>query len=238
MARIVFVTGGSRGIGRCLVDAFKRAGDQVATCATRTDHLESSAADLKLGCDVAEASGVRRAIGLVVKRFGHIDVVVNNAGIAGANPLDPGSDDQIWHRMIDVNLHGTYYMCKYALPHLPDQTGRIINIASTLGVRGSAEQTAYTAAKHGVVGLTKALALHTADRGITVNAICPTWVRSDMAINRWREMGATEADAAAPIPLGRIMEPEEIAPLAVYLASDAAGGITGQAMLVDGGLTA
>lgn len=238
MGRVVFVTGGSRGIGRAMVEAFRAEGDRIATCATRIEHLADVTADLSMACDVSDAGKVGDAITRVVETFGRLDVVVNSAGLAGTNPLGPDADDAQWHRIIDVNLNGTYYVCRHAMSHLPDGTGRIINVASVLGLGGVPDQTAYTAAKHGVVGFTRALARALGPRGITVNAICPTWVRSDMARGRWADLGMTESDAAAPIPIGRIIEPEEVAALAVYLASSGAGAITGQALPIDGGVTA
>ena len=134
---------------------------------------------------------------------------MNSAGLAGANTLD--GDDALWHAIISANLHGTYYCCKAALPLLPDGSGRIVNIASVLGLRGVPDQTAYCAAKHGVVGFTRALALALAPRGITVNAICPGWVDTDMARQRFAELGITAEAAAAGVPTGHIATPAEVA---------------------------
>ena len=130
---------------------------------------------------------------------------MNCAGIAGANRLD--GDDRLWHAIIGSNLHGTYHCCKAVLPQLPDGTGRIVNIASVLGLRGVPDQTAYCAAKHGVIGFTRALALALAPRGITVNALCPGWVDTDMAAQRYAELGITAEQAAAGVPTGRIASP-------------------------------
>jgi NAD(P)-dependent dehydrogenase (short-subunit alcohol dehydrogenase family) len=162
---------------------------------------------------------------------------VNSAGLAGSNALDPASDDLLWHRIFDVNVHGTYYFTKYAYPHLPDG-GRIINIGSRLSHKGVADQTAYSAAKHAVLGFTRAFALHAAARGVTVNAVCPGWVRTDMARARWEALGIDEREAAAGVPLGRIAEPAEVASLVFFLASDEAASITGQAFNIDGGALA
>ncbi|MFT3771672.1 MAG: SDR family oxidoreductase [Minicystis sp.] len=144
----------------------------------------------------------------------------------------------LWHQIIDVNLHGTYHVCKHALPHLPDGRGRIINISSILGVKGVSDQTAYCTSKHAVIGLTRSLAHLAAPRRITVNALCPGWVRTEMAEERMREIGVTEADFKHTVPLGRFIEPGEVADLAIYLVSEAASGITGQALLIDGGTSA
>jgi NAD(P)-dependent dehydrogenase (short-subunit alcohol dehydrogenase family) len=231
------VTGGSRGIGLAIVDRFKTAGWRVATCARALDHLTDNPADFKFACDVSDSKAVREGIAAVAREFGAIDALVNNAGLAGSNPLEPDSDDTLWHQVIDVNLHGTYYVTKHAFPHIPDG-GRIINIGSVLSHQGVADQTAYSAAKHAVLGFTRAFSWHAAQRRVTVNAVCPGWVRTDMARERWAELGIDEAIAAADIPLGRIVEPAEVAALVQFLASDEAGAITGQAFNIDGGALA
>jgi len=159
--------------------------------------------------------------------------LVNSAGAAGANRLD--GDDDLWHAIIGSNLHGTYYCCKAVLPLLPDGTGRIINIASVLGLRGVPDQTAYCAAKHGVVGFTRALALAVAARGITVNALCPGWVDTEMAVQRYAELGITAEQAAAGVPTGRIASPQEVADATIWLLRPEARGITGHALPIDGG---
>ena len=234
--RSAFVTGGSRGIGLAVVERFKSAGWRVAACARFLDRLDRCPADVKLACDVTDRDAVRATIATVVRELGALDVLVNCAGLAGSNPLDT-DDDTLWHRVIDVNLHGTYYVTKYAFPHIRDG-GRIVNIGSILSLRGAADQTAYTAAKHGVLGFTRAFARHAAARRVTVNAVCPGWVRTEMAERRWAELGIDEERAAAEAPLGRIVEPEEVASLVFFLASEEAAAITGQAFTIDGGVLA
>ena len=233
----VLVTGGSRGIGLAIVERFKTAGWRVAACARALDHLAECPADFKFACDVSEADAVRDSVAAVVQEFGAIDALVNSAGLAGSNPLDPASDDALWHRVIDVNLHGTYYVTKHAFAHIPDG-GRIINIGSVLSHTGVADQTAYSAAKHAVLGFTRAFSQHAAARGVTVNAVCPGWVRTDMARDRWHELQIDASRAASEVPLGRIVEPAEVAALVYFLASDEAGAITGQAFNIDGGMLA
>jgi NAD(P)-dependent dehydrogenase (short-subunit alcohol dehydrogenase family) len=236
-SKSVLVTGASRGIGRAIVDRFEMGGWRVAACARALEHLSENPADFKFACDVTDPEAVRDCIAAVMREVGAIDALVNNAGLASSNPLDPESDDALWHRVIDVNLNGTYYFTKYAFPHIPDG-GRIINIGSVLSHRGVADQTAYSAAKHAVLGFTRAFALHAAARSVTVNVVCPGWVRTDMARNRWEELDIDEEKAASRIPLGRITEPAEVASLVHFLASDEAGGITGQAFNIDGGTLA
>lgn len=227
------VTGGSRGIGRAIVERLRHDGWQVATCALSGDGPGHSAADLVLACDVADPGDVARAISSVVDKFGTLQLLVNNAGLAGSNSLEPDSDDELWHRIVDVNLHGTYYMTKRAYPHMADG-GQIINIGSVLSHTGVADQSAYTAAKHAVLGFTRAFALHAAERNISVNCICPSWVLTDMARERWAELGINETLAAADTPHGRITTPDDVATLVSHLASSEAGSVTGQAFDTDG----
>ncbi|MGD8323742.1 MAG: SDR family NAD(P)-dependent oxidoreductase [Gammaproteobacteria bacterium] len=231
------VTGGSRGIGLAIVERFKTAGWQVATCARALESLETNPADLCFACDVTNVDSVRNGVASIVREFGTIDILVNSAGLAGSNPLAADDDDALWHRIVDVNLNGTYYVTKHAYPHIPDG-GRIVNLGSLLSHRGVADQTAYSAAKHAVLGFTRAFARHAATRGITVNAVCPGWVRTDMAAERWQELGIDQAQAAAATPLGRVAEPAEVASLVQFLASDEAGAMTGQAFNIDGGTLA
>lgn len=233
----VLVTGASRGIGLAVVERFKAAGWRVAACSRSADRLDRCPVDFKLACDVTDSRAVRDGIAAVVRELGLLDALVNCAGLAGSNPLDTEDDDALWHRVIDVNLNGTYYVTKHAFPHIRDG-GRIVNIGSILSLKGAADQTAYTAAKHGVLGFTRAFARYAAARRVTVNVVCPGWVRTDMARSRWAELGIDEAGAAAEAPLGRIVEPDEVASLVYFLASDEAAAITGQAFTVDGGVLA
>jgi NAD(P)-dependent dehydrogenase (short-subunit alcohol dehydrogenase family) len=223
--RCAVVTGGTRGIGRAIADRLRGEGWDVLVLARRAaDGPHRFAA-----CDVAEAGAVRA----VFDRLVRIDALVNCAGIAGANRLD--DDDALWHAIIGSNLHGTYHCCKAALPLLPDGSGRIVNVASVLGLRGVPDQTAYCAAKHGVVGFTRALALAVAPRGITVNALCPGWVETGMAAQRYEELGITAEQAAAGVPTGRIASPGEVADATVWLLRPESRGITGHALPIDGG---
>jgi NAD(P)-dependent dehydrogenase (short-subunit alcohol dehydrogenase family) len=219
------VTGGTRGIGRAVADRLAQDGWDVVVVAR---HAVASPHRL-VTCDVADATAVRQ----VFAPLDRVDALVNCAGIAGANTLD--GDDALWHAIIDSNLHGTYHCCKAVLPLLPDGTGRIVNVASVLGLRGVPDQTAYCAAKHAVVGFTRALALSLAPRGITVNALCPGWVDTEMAAQRYAELGITAAQAAAGVPTGRIASPQEIADSVAWLLRPEARGITGHALPIDGG---
>jgi short-subunit dehydrogenase len=222
--RTAVVTGGTRGIGLAVADRLAADGWSVRVLARKTGGRHACVA-----CDVADPVAVAAAFADLPR----VDALVNAAGIAGANRLD--GDDALWHAIIGSNLHGTYHCCKAVLPLLPDGTGRIVNIASVLGLRGVPDQTAYCAAKHGVVGLTRALALAVAPRGITVNAVCPGWVDTDMARQRYTELGITAEQAAAGVPTGRIATPAEVADAVAWLLRPESRGITGHALPIEGG---
>ncbi len=224
--RLAVVTGGTRGIGlaiarRLVADGFS----VVAAARTRPADLPWAVTYQKL--DVTDQAAVETFFAELPK----LDLLVNNAGLAG-------SDDALWHAILATNLTGAWYCSRAALIRLPDRTGRIVNIASVLGLRGVPDQPAYVAAKHGLIGLTRAMAMAAAPRGITVNAICPGWVDTDMATQRYAEIGITAEQAAAGIPTGRVASPWEIADTVAFLARAGAASITGQTIVVDGGSTA
>jgi NAD(P)-dependent dehydrogenase (short-subunit alcohol dehydrogenase family) len=190
---------------------------------------------------VTDARSIEDAVAAVVERFGRIDVLVNNAGLGGPTPLDD-PDDSRWNAILATNLTGVFRVTRAVVPHMPDG-GRIVNLSSVVGRFGVAGLSAYSATKHGVIGLTRTFALELAARQITVNAMCPGWVETDMAREGYQRIaervGSTEEKgreiAAKMAPLRRIVEPEEIAGLAAYLASDDARSLTGQAIVLDGG---
>ena len=234
VAPTALVTGGTRGIGLATAKALRDAGYRVHICARKAaEGLPDGLAFHE--CDVGDAASVRALFAAIDADGERLDLLVNNAGIAGANPLDAEAGDETWEAILRVNLTGTYLCSKAALPLLPDRTGRIVNVSSYLGLRGSADQTAYASAKHGVIGFTRSLALALAPRGITVNAVCPGWVDTDMAERRYRELGIDRKAAAADTPSGRIARPEDVAATILFLAGEAARHITGQAIPVDGG---
>lgn len=223
--RLAIVTGGTRGIGRAVADRLAADGWEVLTLAR---HKEPSNPHPFQVCDVADPASVRATLDMVPA----VDALINAAGIAGSNRLD---DDALWHAIVGSNLHGTYYCCRAVVDRLPDGTGRIVNIASVLGLRGVPDQTAYCAAKHGVVGFTRALALAVAPRGITVNAICPGWVDTGMARQRYAELGITAEQAAAGVPTGRVAQPEEVAAAVAWLLRPESRSVTGHALPIEGG---
>ena len=227
--RRAVVTGGTRGIGAAVAARLASEGYDVIA-AGRRPVVERVSGIGYASCDVADAIAVRA----LFAPLDRVDALVCCAGTAGANRLDT-EDDSLWHEIIATNLHGAYYCCKAALPLLPDGGGRIVVISSVLGLRGAADQTAYCAAKHGVIGLVRALALAVAARGITVNAICPGWVDTAMAQQRFAELGITREQATAALPTGRIVSSHEVAAAVAFLLSAEAASITGHSLPVDGG---
>ena len=251
--KVALVTGGATGIGRAIAKSLAQNGANVAIASRNLSHLEQTGEELKqlglsvlpLRMDLRNKSDVRQAVATVVSRWGAIHILVNNAGRSGLSTMnDP--DDSKWYDIIDTNLNGLYLVTKAVLEKMPDHAGgRIINISSVLGKFGVPGYTAYCASKHGMIGFSRALALEVADRGITVNTICPGWVDTEMAALGIEESAALQgitpgefrARATAAVPIKRFLEAEEIAGLVCYIASDAARGITGQAMNICGGQT-
>jgi NAD(P)-dependent dehydrogenase (short-subunit alcohol dehydrogenase family) len=227
---LALVTGGTQGIGRACTLRLVKAGFTVVAAARHEprDALPEGVRFARL--DVTDPGSVRA----VFEDLTRLQVLVTAAGVAGS---DPPSDrhEAHWRAVLSTNLDGAWRCAMAARRLLPKHLGRIVNIASVLGLRGVSDQVAYCAAKHGVIGLTRALALQLAPSGITVNAVCPGWVATGMAEARWRELGMTQTDAAAMTPTGRVTSAEEIAEAIAYLASSAASNITGQALVVDGG---
>ena len=252
--RVALVTGGGTGIGLAIALAFLREGARVTIGSRNPVHLKEGSeaaraaghAVLALQLDVTDPASVRSAVDAVVSRDGRIDILVNNAGASGRTPLtDP--DDARWHAIIQTNLTGAYLCSKQALRVMKDgEHGRIINLSSVLGRFGVPGYAAYCAAKHGIIGFTKALALEVASRGITVNAICPSWVDTDMARQGIAETAAGlgvsaeefRRHAVKAIPIQRMIEASEVGDLAVFLASSRASAMTGQALNICGGATA
>ena len=247
--KTAFVTGASRGIGEAIARRFAADGARVALAARNAAASGKIAAEIErqggealaLRCDVTDAASVSGAVAATVEKWGRIDILVNAAGLGGPTPLDD-PDDSRWDAIIATNLTAVFRVTREAAPHLPDG-GRVVNLSSVVGRFGVAGLGAYSASKHGVIGLTRTFALELAPRQITVNALVPGWVETDMARDGFRRLGEATGGgeeegrrmAAKMAPLTRVLDPEEIAGLAAYLASDEARSITGQAITIDGG---
>jgi 3-oxoacyl-[acyl-carrier protein] reductase len=237
--KVAFITGARRGIGRAIALELAAAGaDCVLIARTAPEELaqEISAKGrraLALAVDVADAAACENAIKQTVKELGGIDILINNAGINDDGLLMRMKEEQ-WQRVLNVNLNGAFYCAKAALrPMLKSGSGRIINISSVVGQMGNAGQANYAASKAGLIGFTKSLAKEVGTRGITANAIAPGFISTDMTHVMSEDV---KTALLAQIPMGCLGEPEDVAKLALFLASPAARYITGQVMNVDGGL--
>jgi 2-deoxy-D-gluconate 3-dehydrogenase len=238
------VTGGARGIGRAVAIALAEAGADVAITSRKGDDAEPLARELRakgrrsiaLLLEVRNTTSIRVCFERLQKEWGRIDVLVNNAGTNV--PTDIGMlDEESWDTVVDTDLKGLAFVTQAAVPMLNDR-GRIVNVASIYGVLGRVERIAYSAAKGGVVTLTKSLALELAPRGITVNAVGPSMVETDLTRERMRTIPGFRDQEVARTPLGRLGTPEDVAAAVVFFASPAAAFITGQCLLVDGGTAA
>lgn len=240
--QVALVTGASRGIGRAIAEALAEAGAKVACVATRVENAESTAAACSTltegakayGVDVADHGAVTDLVKAIGSEFGGIHILVNNAGITRDQLLmRMGEDD--FDRVISVNLKGTWNFVKAAArPLMKAGSGRIINIASVVGVTGNAGQANYAASKAGVIGLTKSAAKELSGRGVTVNAIAPGFIETDMTAEIPDNERAKLMDS---IPLGRLGAVDDIARATAYLAGPAGSYITGQTLVIDGGLS-
>ena len=251
METTVLVTGGGRGIGRAIALAFADASTHVVVVGRTRSTLDTSADQIRQAgaratavvVDVSDRESVASGLVEVSRQVEAIDVLINNAGVGGGEPVQTSDIDR-WRRTLDVNLFGMYLVTRACLPLMPDRS-RIINMSSVLGRFGVPGYTAYCAAKHGVIGFTRALALELAPRRITVNALVPGWVETDMAIEGMTSGAhATRTtfeqfrdQAIGAVPIRRIIQPEEVGRLARFLAAPESSAITGQAYNICGGQT-
>src|SRR5690242_16222936 len=250
--RVALITGASRGIGRAIAQGYAKEGAVIAVTARTEEALDSLVEELRphggktlaVRADLSDSAAPDQIVRQVLEAFGTIDILVNNAGIGSSSSPKPvvDFDDDFWNKTLALNLTAPYKLSKAVLPFmLRAKRGRIINIASINGKLPALHGAAYTASKHGVLGLTRALALEVAQDGITVNAICPGPVRTEMN-NRRIEYDAKRLGVPAEeletrmTPIGRRLEAEEIVPMALLLASDESSAITGQAFNVCGGV--
>lgn len=251
--RIALITGGGRGIGRSIALAFAREGAGIVVAARTFTQVEGVAQEitdqfhskaLAIACDVSDVKSVEAMFARTAEFFGRgVDILVNNAGIAQSAPIGK-TDDELWDRHLAINLSGSFYCTRAALPAMAERGwGRIINMASIAGKTGAPYIAAYSASKHGLLGLTRSTALELAAKGITANAICPGYVDTVMTTrgieNITRKTGRSAEEAMEAIrrmsPQNRLVTSEEVAALALLLASEEGGAINGQAINVDGG---
>lgn len=244
VGKVALITGAASGMGRATAILFADEGARVAAVDVNREPVEAVASEIRAAggiarawaCDVADRSAVEQLIAGVVEEFGGLDILVNNAGISAAIPFEAENYDEVWARTLAVDLTAMTFTIRAALPHLRrSESPRIINIASTEGLGATPGHSPYTAAKHGVIGLTRSLALEFGKEGITVNCICPGPIRTGMTEAIPED--AKERYARQRTALRRYGLPEEVAHLTLSLAMPAASFVTGVALPVDGGLT-
>lgn len=250
-SKIAVVTGGGRGIGRAIALAFAREGAELIVAARTAGEIKRVASDVKalgtkgvaIPVDLSHHEAIQPFIDQVFSHFATVHILVNNAGIgSGQNPRSIVEfDDEFWNMSLFMNLTLPYLLMKAFLPKMIAQGwGRIINISSTAGKEGLPYGSAYSASKHGLIGLTRTAAIEVASTGVTVNAICPGPIRTGMLAKRLhfdaerQGMTVNEIERSRN-PIQRFLEPEEVAAVAVYLASEEAGGMTGQSLNISGG---
>jgi len=243
----VLVTGGTRGIGKAVVNAFNRAGAQVAINGRTADSVEKTISTISdnerlfaAPGDVGTVAGCENAVNSAIEILGGLDILVNSAGVGVDVSLEE-SDESLWDTTLSVNLKGTFFCCRAALRALRESEGNIINIASDAGLMGNPNSSIYCASKGGVVNMTRALALELAPQ-VRVNCVCPGYVDTDMVRRDWIDKGDDPASLEKMLcdyaPMKRMATPEEIASSVLYLATAESEFITGSALQIDGGSTA
>ena len=245
--KVALVTGGASGLGRVIAIALAREGANVAVSdvaeregtATVQMITETGAQAIFIQADVTKSSEVQAMVARTVEAFGRLDFALNNAGTDGIRARTADYPEEIWSQVIHLNLTGVFFCMKSELPVMVRQgSGVIINMSSVAGVTGFPGHAAYTASKHGVIGLTKTAALDYAKAGIRVNAICPAYTHTPMLARMLEQKPELEAKLISRVPLHRLGSAEEIAQSVIYLCSDAAAFITGHSLVMDGGIMA
>jgi NAD(P)-dependent dehydrogenase (short-subunit alcohol dehydrogenase family) len=243
--KLALVTGGGRGIGAAIVRGLAGIGARVVVCGRSKPDLDAIAAEtsgVAIACDLANRADTDRMLGSL-RELGAVAVLVNNAGIAESAPLERTSDE-LWDRILELDATAAFRITRALVPGMIQAGwGRVINVASNAGVTGYGYSAAYCAAKHAMVGFTRALAIDLARTGVTINALCPGWVETQMAEDAvariarktGRSVDEARTQLAAMSPQRRMIAPEEVAHAAAMLCSDAARGIHGQTIVIDGG---
>ena len=245
--RVALVTGAAAGIGRAAAEAFAREGASVVVSDVAADAGEAVAAGIRaaggaavfVACDVSRPEQVQALVGRTVEAFGGLDFAFNNAGVEGTSAPTAECTEAGWDRVMDINLKGVWLCMREEIPRmLARGGGAIVNCSSVAGLVGFAGIAAYTASKHGLIGLTRTAALEYATQGIRVNAVCPGVIRTAM-VERFTGGDATaEARLVSSEPVGRMGTPDEVASAVLWLCSDSASFVTGHALVVDGGFVA
>ncbi len=245
--KVALVTGGASGLGRGSAIALAKEGAKVVVADIAVAEAEGTAQAItdagghaiSVKADVTKSSEVEGMVRTAVEAFGRLDFALNNAGIDGVRARTADYPEDVWHRVIDLNLTGVFLCMKSELAvMLKQRSGAIVNMASVAGVTGFPGHAAYTASKHGVIGLTKAAAIDYAKLGIRINAICPAYTRTPMLDRMLAQHSDLEEKLISRVPLRRLGTTEEIAQAVIYLFSDAAAFITGHALVMDGGIMA
>ncbi|HIA01083.1 MAG TPA: SDR family oxidoreductase [Myxococcales bacterium] len=245
-SKVALVTGGGRGIGRSIAHELATLGAKVVVTGRSTSDLEEVAEQIggvAISMDLNDRAQSDQALAQLQVQVGGVDILVNNAGIADAAPIKRTSLDT-WDRIFEVNVTAVFRLCKALLPHMTEQGwGRIITIASNAGLTGYGYSAPYCASKHAVIGFTRAMAVDLGTTGVTINAVCPGWVETDMALAAVERIsqstGRSTEKARATLenmsPQRRMISPEEVASMTAMLCGDGARGINGQSLVIDGG---
>ena len=249
--KVLFITGAAQGIGFEIAQEFSEAGAKVVLSDINEEKVKAAAERLNgeaigVKCDVTSEADLEKAINEAIEQYGRIDILINNAGMQHVAMLEDFPTER-FELLVKIMLTAPFIATKLVLPHMrKNGFGRILNIASINGLVGFAGKAAYNSSKHGVIGLTKVAALETAADGITVNAICPGYVDTPLVRNQFQDLATTRnvplesvlEEVIYPlVPQKRLLEVKEVADLALFLSSDAAKGMTGQAVVLDGGYT-
>ena len=249
--KTALVTGAASGIGRAIAVGLAGHGARVLLADLNEKDGEAAAREITgtifQRADVSSRADCRALVDRATAELGGVDILINNAGVQHVSPIEDFPEDR-WEQLVRIMLFGAFYLTRYSIPHMYERRwGRIVNISSVHGLVASPYKSAYIAAKHGVIGLTKTVALEAADRGVTVNAICPGYVRTPLVENQIADQARlhhiTEDSVVRDVMLAsaaikRLLEPEEVAAYVLFLCSDAAAGITGAQQVIDGGWTA